>query len=146
VTLIVWLRVLLITHTSYLLTVPAVTQSLSALYQTLAGQSKMFKKLLNLNGRLSLMMAQLSVNKEDEVNLNRGPLRIYQEDDDDDDDNDDDVDYEDEDGDEDDEDETHEEGNGVDNYEEEGLDDGEGEGEDDDGEEDEDEDEDEMEE
>ena len=58
-TLITWIRALLIQHTSYLMTVPDLVKSLSVLYLTVDSRVTVFKKLLKLSGRLDLLLSQV---------------------------------------------------------------------------------------
>lgn len=58
--LLTWVKQLINTHSSYLMTVPELGQSLSVLYQTLNSRLANFKKLLHLNGRLELVLSQAS--------------------------------------------------------------------------------------
>eukprot|EP01098_Paradermamoeba_levis_P011269 TRINITY_DN481_c0_g1_i5.p1 TRINITY_DN481_c0_g1~~TRINITY_DN481_c0_g1_i5.p1 ORF type:complete len:733 (-),score=254.10 TRINITY_DN481_c0_g1_i5:317-2515(-) len=62
--LIMWIRVVLLQHTSYLLSVPDLMNAFSTLYQTVDARLSVFKDLLKLSGRLDLVLTQIS-NKED---------------------------------------------------------------------------------
>jgi hypothetical protein len=58
--LVVWVRVVLFRHTSYLITVPELVNSLARLYQTVDTRLLSFKKFLKLSGRLELLLEQIS--------------------------------------------------------------------------------------
>jgi len=55
-----WIREVLTTHTSYLLSVGEAADTLSALYQCLSSRLVVTKQLQQLNGRLELLMSQAS--------------------------------------------------------------------------------------
>lgn len=58
--LVPWIRETISTHTSYLVSVPDLASSLSTLYQTVDTRLAVFKKLLQLSGRLDLLIAQVN--------------------------------------------------------------------------------------
>jgi hypothetical protein len=58
--LVIWVRVVLFRHTSYLVTVPELVNSLARLYQTVDTRLVSFKKFLKLSGRLELLLEQIS--------------------------------------------------------------------------------------
>jgi U3 small nucleolar RNA-associated protein 5 len=80
--LMAWIRQILNSHTSYLMSVPEVGASLAGLYQAIDHRMGVFKKLLQLQGRLDLVMAQQGVmgggSQEDDV-APSGPLNTYTE-------------------------------------------------------------------
>jgi len=55
-----WIREVLTTHTSYLLSVGEAADTLSALYQCISSRLVVTRKLQQLNGRLELLMSQAS--------------------------------------------------------------------------------------
>lgn len=57
--LLPWVKALLINHTGYLLTVPALVPALEGLYTMLDVRLATHKKLVRLSGRLDLLMAQI---------------------------------------------------------------------------------------
>jgi len=61
--LIIWIRSLLTLHTSYLITVPDLTKSLSSLYLSVDSRLGVFKQLLELSGRLDLLLSQIQTNQ-----------------------------------------------------------------------------------
>ncbi|KAI8922261.1 WD40-repeat-containing domain protein, partial [Powellomyces hirtus] len=56
--LIEWVRAVVLVHAGYLMSVPHITSSLGALYQTLDSRASVFQKLLRLSGRLDLVVSQ----------------------------------------------------------------------------------------
>ncbi|KAF9362209.1 WD repeat-containing protein 43 [Mortierella sp. NVP85] len=84
--LLEWIKAVLLIHTAYLMTVPDLVKKLSNFYQTLDARVSVFQKLLNLHGRLDLVMSQIEMRQqyeaEDTTNV---AATIYVEDDDDDD-------------------------------------------------------------
>merc|ERR1711920_603607 len=90
--LCVWIRTILMAHTSYLMTVPDLVESLSALYQTLEVRLRVFQDLWKLSGRLDLVMDQISqrARSQEENAQEKGPKSVYQEGEDDDDEEDED--------------------------------------------------------
>jgi U3 small nucleolar RNA-associated protein 5 len=59
-TLGVWLRAIFMRHASYLMSVPNLHVKLAGLYQILDSRTAVFPKLLSLNGRLELALAQIA--------------------------------------------------------------------------------------
>lgn len=59
-TLILWIQAVLKQHTAYLITVPDLVKTLSGLYLVVDSRLASFKKLLQLSGRLDLLLAQIS--------------------------------------------------------------------------------------
>eukprot|EP00741_Cyanophora_paradoxa_P007161 tig00000123_g6930.t1 len=57
--LAVWIRAVLQLHTSYLVTVPGLSESLAGLYQTVDARVASFKRLLKLQGKFDLLLAQI---------------------------------------------------------------------------------------
>jgi len=101
--LLEWIKAVLLIHTAYLMTVPDLVKKLSNFYQTLDARVSVFQKLLNLHGRLDLVMSQIEMRQqyeaEDTTNV---AATIYVEDDDEDDVEEEDLDLDMEDDDEDD--------------------------------------------
>ena len=55
-----WIREILTTHTSYLMSISEAADTLSALYQCISSRLVVTKQLQQLNGRLELLMSQAS--------------------------------------------------------------------------------------
>ncbi|KJE95621.1 hypothetical protein CAOG_08938 [Capsaspora owczarzaki ATCC 30864] len=85
-TLLIWIRGLLLVHTAYLMTVPNLVEALSGLYQLVDARLSVFKKLLKLSGRLDLIISQIASRAQVEVGDNdideelTRPRTVYQED------------------------------------------------------------------
>ncbi|KAF9087328.1 WD repeat-containing protein 43 [Mortierella sp. GBA35] len=94
--LLEWIKAVLLIHTAYLMTVPDLIKKLSNFYQTLDARVSVYHKLLNLHGRLDLVMSQIEMRQqyaaEDTTNE---ATTVYREDEDDDDEDDEDMDLED---------------------------------------------------
>ncbi|KAI9479514.1 WD40-repeat-containing domain protein [Zychaea mexicana] len=58
--LLVWIKAVLLTHTTYLMTVPDLVAQLSTFYQALDSRLAVFPKLLALRGRLDLIQNQIN--------------------------------------------------------------------------------------
>ncbi len=61
--LLPWLRSVLVQHTGHLMAVPGLVQRLARLYQTVDARLATFKKLLKLDGRLDVVLSQLSLQR-----------------------------------------------------------------------------------
>lgn len=59
--LMVWIRIVLMVHTTYLMTVPDLVYKLSSFYQALDVRLSVFPKLLALQGRLDLIQNQIEI-------------------------------------------------------------------------------------
>ncbi|KNC86897.1 hypothetical protein SARC_00992 [Sphaeroforma arctica JP610] len=59
--LVPWIKTVMVVHTSYLMTVPNVRESLGGLSSLVDARLSVFRKLLALNGRLDLLLSQISV-------------------------------------------------------------------------------------
>ena len=98
--LTVWIRFVLLLHTSYLMTVPDLMKHLSGLYQLIDTRLSAFKKLMKLSGRLDLVLSQIAERGETGNAATFDDLQeaqaVYEEEDTDSDENDDTFDYEDE--------------------------------------------------
>eukprot|EP00163_Fabomonas_tropica_P030107 TRINITY_DN668_c0_g1_i1.p1 TRINITY_DN668_c0_g1~~TRINITY_DN668_c0_g1_i1.p1 ORF type:complete len:582 (-),score=118.63 TRINITY_DN668_c0_g1_i1:234-1979(-) len=84
VTLVVWIRAMLTHHTSYLLGVPHLVDSLQSLYQTMNSRLEVFRRLLKLSGRLDLVISHISRRQGgggdgDKEGGDGAPLNIYRE-------------------------------------------------------------------
>ncbi|KAF9183780.1 WD repeat-containing protein 43 [Haplosporangium sp. Z 767] len=100
--LLEWIKAVLLIHTAYLMTVPDLIKKLSNFYQTLDSRVSVFQKLLNLHGRLDLVMSQIEMRQQYETeDTTNEATTVYVEDEDDEDAEDLDVDMEDEDEDDD---------------------------------------------
>ncbi|KAG0362090.1 WD40-repeat-containing domain protein [Gamsiella multidivaricata] len=100
--LLEWIKAVLLIHTAYLMTVPDLIKKLSNFYQTLDSRVSVFQKLLNLHGRLDLVMSQIEMRRQYEAeDTTNEATTVYVEDEDDDDDEELDLDMEDDDEDDD---------------------------------------------
>ena len=55
--LIHWLRAILVSHTSYIMSQPDIIQKLSPLYNSIESRLSVFPSLLDLSGRLDLLLS-----------------------------------------------------------------------------------------
>ncbi|KAF9437951.1 WD repeat-containing protein 43 [Entomortierella beljakovae] len=101
--LLEWIKAVLLIHTAYLMTVPDLIKKLSNFYQTLDSRVSVFQKLLNLHGRLDLVMSQIEMRQqyEAEDTTNEAATVYVEEEDEDEDDEDLDLDMEEDDEDDD---------------------------------------------
>jgi len=76
--IVVWIRSILLHHTSYLMTIPDITKILSRLHQTVDSRLTVFKKLVKLSGRLELVLSQIAQHNTAE-NSAIVPLTVYNE-------------------------------------------------------------------
>lgn len=79
--LIKWVRVVLTVHTSYLMTFPELVETLSSLYQMMDSRTSMFSRLSRLQGKLDLMLSQVTSQgqEEEETAASQQPLLLYQD-------------------------------------------------------------------
>ncbi|ESP04564.1 hypothetical protein LOTGIDRAFT_63496, partial [Lottia gigantea] len=78
--LLKWLKAVLTTHTSYLMTFQEIVDSLSALYQLMEARVGMFSRLSRLQGKLDLMLSQITCQEqEEEEGIVQAPLLLYHE-------------------------------------------------------------------
>ncbi|RIA95750.1 WD40-repeat-containing domain protein [Glomus cerebriforme] len=84
-----WIKAVLLFHMAYLMTVPDLTRKLSKFYQTLDARVMIFQKLLNFQGRLDLVMQQVSMCQQDVKSTSNEPILSYTESSDEDDSDDD---------------------------------------------------------
>jgi U3 small nucleolar RNA-associated protein 5 len=79
-----WIRAILLSHSSYLMTLPGVVTRLGTLYQHLDSRVATFQKLLRLSGRLDLVMSQIETRRkqadEDLDTERQVPAVVYEED------------------------------------------------------------------
>ncbi|RKP22299.1 Dip2/Utp12 family-domain-containing protein [Syncephalis pseudoplumigaleata] len=74
----VWIKAVLLYHTSYLVTLPAVVQQLSLLYQTVDARVSNHSRLLRLSGRLDLLLSQVDVKSSEAMPEEDGaPESVY---------------------------------------------------------------------
>jgi len=59
--LTVWFKTLVLYHSSYLMTIPDLVTVMSSLYLTLDSRLASFPKLLNLSGKLDMILTQISI-------------------------------------------------------------------------------------
>ncbi|KAG0346444.1 WD repeat-containing protein 43 [Podila humilis] len=82
--LLEWIKAVLLIHTAYLMTVPDLIAKLSNFYQTLDSRVSVFQKLLNLHGRLDLVMSQIEMRQQYEAeDTTNEAATVYVEDEDD---------------------------------------------------------------
>jgi len=79
--LLVWIRSVLMHHTSYLISQSNIAKSLAGLYVTVDNRVSAFPHFLKLSGRLELLLSQ--INAVDVVS-NEAPVTVYQDSDSDD--------------------------------------------------------------
>ncbi|KAI1307384.1 WD repeat-containing protein 43 [Mortierella claussenii] len=100
--LLEWIKAVLLIHTAYLMTVPDLIKKLSNFYQTLDSRVSVYQKMLNLHGRLDLVMSQIEMRQQYEAeDATNEATTVYVEDEDDEDEEDLDLDMEDDDEDDD---------------------------------------------
>jgi len=81
--LLEWIKAVLLIHTAYLMTVPDLIKKLSNFYQTLDSRVSVFQKLLNLHGRLDLVMSQIEMRQQYEAeDTSNEASTVYVEDED----------------------------------------------------------------
>lgn len=76
--LCIWMRAVLMKHTSYLMSVPNLHTKLAGLYQILDQRVGVFPKLLSLSGRLELALSQVSSLHEERQEASV-PRTVYDE-------------------------------------------------------------------
>lgn len=80
-TQVLWIKTVLTVHTSYLMTFPDIIDTLSTLYQMMDSRVSMFGKLSRLQGKLDIMLSQISnQTQEDEPLVAQAPLLQFDED------------------------------------------------------------------
>ncbi|XP_035827479.1 WD repeat-containing protein 43 [Aplysia californica] len=73
-----WTSALISCHTSYILSVPEIINTMNSLYQTLISRQKFFPKMLQLKGRLELVKQKAwSTDNEEEAEV--APLLVHQD-------------------------------------------------------------------
>ncbi|KAG0261968.1 WD repeat-containing protein 43 [Actinomortierella ambigua] len=87
--LLEWIKAVLLIHTAYLMTVPDLIKKLSNFYQTLDSRVSVYSRLLNLQGRLDLVMSQIEMRQQYEAeDTTNEASTVYVEEDDEDEDDD----------------------------------------------------------
>ncbi|KAF9917831.1 WD repeat-containing protein 43 [Lobosporangium transversale] len=100
--LLEWIKAVLLIHTAYLMTVPDLMKKLSNFYQTLDSRVSVFQKMLNLHGRLDLVMNQIEMRQQYVAeDVTNEAATVYVEDEDDEEGEDLDLDMDDDDDDDD---------------------------------------------
>ncbi|XP_070571108.1 WD repeat-containing protein 43-like isoform X2 [Ptychodera flava] len=81
VLLIRWVKAVLTLHTSYLSNFPELTKKLSTLYQMIDTRTQNYANLSRLQGKLSLVVSQISAQAEEASNkeLNTRPVMVFQD-------------------------------------------------------------------
>jgi len=81
-TVVRWIKMVLTIHTSYLMTFPELVEKLGDLYQIMDARVTMFGKLSRLQGKLDLMLSQITLQNqaEEEIGAAQQPMLIYQDD------------------------------------------------------------------
>ncbi|XP_019625691.1 PREDICTED: WD repeat-containing protein 43-like isoform X2 [Branchiostoma belcheri] len=74
-----WLRAVLETHTSYLMTCPDVVSNLGSLYELLDSRVATFSKLSRLQGKLKLVLSQTTAKDEQQWQFSSKPLLSYKD-------------------------------------------------------------------
>ncbi|KAK3708240.1 hypothetical protein RRG08_023649 [Elysia crispata] len=73
-----WTTALIATHTSYILSVPEIMDTLNRLYQTLASRQRFYPRMLQLKGRLELVKFNRTPDSE-ETDASSEPVLVYQD-------------------------------------------------------------------
>ncbi|KAG0223148.1 WD repeat-containing protein 43 [Actinomortierella wolfii] len=90
--LLEWIKAVLLIHTAYLMTVPDLIKKLSNFYQTLDSRVSVYSRLLNLQGRLDLVMSQIEMRQQYETeDTTNEASTVYVEEDDEDEEDDDEM-------------------------------------------------------
>jgi len=83
--LIIWMKVVLIQHTSYLMTVPELVKLLAELYTTIDSRVSVLDDLLKLQGRMELLLSQINKKRDRHAfDTDTAPLSVYNEEEDED--------------------------------------------------------------
>lgn len=78
--LIKWLKTVLMIHTSYLMSFPDLIESLGSVYEMMNARTKLFPQLSKLQGKLQLVMSQVTSQTDVLPNENdKEPLLYYQD-------------------------------------------------------------------
>lgn len=78
--LIKWLKSVLMIHTSYLMSYPDLIESLGSVYEMMNARTKLFPQLSKLQGKLQLVMSQVTSQTDELPNSNdKEPLLYYQD-------------------------------------------------------------------
>ncbi|CAH1793044.1 unnamed protein product [Owenia fusiformis] len=83
-TVLKWLKTVLVSHTSYLMSFPDVVETFSSMYQMMDARVSMFSNISKLQGKLDLMLSQVtsqggSGEEESGTPTSHQPLLLYQE-------------------------------------------------------------------
>ncbi|KAF9581097.1 WD repeat-containing protein 43 [Lunasporangiospora selenospora] len=82
--LLEWIKAVLLMHTAYLMTVPDLVQKLAYFHRTMDERVSVFQRLLNLQGRLDLVMSQIEMRQKYETeDLSNEATTVYVEDEED---------------------------------------------------------------
>lgn len=76
VTLMVWIRAVLLIHSSYLMTVPDLPNILSGLYNLIDARLAVFPRLLKLSGRLDLLLSQIALKSQATSGVDASELQV----------------------------------------------------------------------
>ncbi|CEP19944.1 hypothetical protein [Parasitella parasitica] len=82
-----WIKMVLLTHTAYFMTLPEVVQRLSTLYKELDDRLTVYPKLLAMHGRLDLIQNQINARNrieddtDDESDIDQVPYQSESDDD-----------------------------------------------------------------
>jgi U3 small nucleolar RNA-associated protein 5 len=77
-----WLKCILIIHTSFLMSYPDLIDSLGSLFEMMNARTKLFPQLSKLQGKLQLVMSQISLQAaslENDADKDAEPLLYYQD-------------------------------------------------------------------
>jgi len=76
VQLLVWIRAVLLIHSSSLMTVPDLPNILSGLYSLVDARVAVFPRLLKLSGRLDLLLSQIALKSQSAAEIDAADLQI----------------------------------------------------------------------
>jgi len=75
-----WVRLVLISHTPYLITVPDLPEKISQLYSLIESQLNAFGDFVRLQGRLNLLMTQVNPKESSMTKMvSKTPLNVFKE-------------------------------------------------------------------
>ncbi|RDD44983.1 WD repeat-containing protein 43 [Trichoplax sp. H2] len=77
--LTLWLKTAFTVHSSYLITLPNLMETLGTLYTLIEGRVQTYNKLAQLEGRLEVMLTQLETQQDSTVQDQYAPLNIYED-------------------------------------------------------------------
>ncbi|KAF9919522.1 WD repeat-containing protein 43 [Linnemannia zychae] len=93
--LLEWIKAVMLIHTAYLMTVPDLVKKLSNFYQTLDSRVSVYDRLVDLHGRLDVVMSRVEIRHQDPDDTRNEAQTVYREDEDDDEEEDEEMDLED---------------------------------------------------